>query len=59
LNQTGLQMRRVWNTANDELVCPICGPLNEQPEDVWSGDFPDGPPAHPNCRCGASLEVVE
>lgn len=47
--------------ANGILVhnCPICGPLNGQPEEFWRGDFPDGPPAHPNCRCGASLEVIE
>ena len=59
LNETGLQMERVWNTQNDELVCPICGPLNQQPESVWAGEFPEGPPAHPNCRCGESLRVVE
>lgn len=36
-----------WKTANDELVCPICGPLADT--DVAFGD--DVPPAHPNCRC--------
>lgn len=25
---TGLVTRKVWRTANDELVCPVCGPLN-------------------------------
>ena len=57
VNQTGLQMERVWHTRNDELVCEICGPLNETAEDVWSGEFPDGPPAHVNCRCGEGLRV--
>lgn len=42
-----------WNTANDELVCPICGPLNQQTVEI-GGMFPgniDNPPAHPRCRC--------
>ncbi len=36
-----------WKTANDELVCPVCGPLADT--DVGFGG--DIPPAHPNCRC--------
>lgn len=48
LNETGLQTIRVWNTKNDELVCPICGPLNGTPEIVWAGKYPSGPPdPHP------------
>ncbi len=58
LEGAGVRMRRIWQTLQDELVCPICGPLNEQPEDVWRGEFPDGPPAHVNCRCNSSLEVA-
>ncbi len=40
-----------WRTSNDELVCPVCGPLNGQQTTI-DGDF-DGlmPPAHPRCRC--------
>ena len=53
--ETGLNMVRIWRTANDELVCPICGPLNGQPEEVWAKDFPQGPPAHVNCRCSTTL----
>lgn len=41
----------VWVTAEDELVCEECAPLNEQPQDVWSLVSPAGPPLHPNCRC--------
>jgi len=55
LNQTGVQMIRIWNTRNDEVVCPICGPLNGLPESEWRGMFGDGPPAHVNCRCGLAL----
>jgi SPP1 gp7 family putative phage head morphogenesis protein len=49
----GIIEQREWQTANDELVCPICGPL----QGVIVGldeEFPgglSGPPAHPRCRC--------
>ena len=42
-----------WRTANDERVCPICGPLHGKTDDAERPDF-DGvgiPPAHPRCRC--------
>jgi hypothetical protein len=58
LNRTGLQMQRQWHTANDDIVCQICGPLNEQPESVWRDKFPNGPPAHPRCRCGVGLSAM-
>lgn len=49
-----------WNTANDELVCPICGPLNGRIVPL-SGTFDgiDNPPAHPNCRCWITPVVME
>jgi len=59
LNETGYPMIRVWSTANDDLVCPICGPLNGQPESVWSGEFGRGPPAHPRCRCSSGLSAMD
>jgi SPP1 gp7 family putative phage head morphogenesis protein len=49
-----------WQTANDELVCPICGPLNGQVVKA-GGSFPgglEGPPAHPRCRCWISPIVI-
>lgn len=49
LAKYGLKMHRIWNTAGDELVCPICGPLDKKPESEWADEFPDGPPAHTNC----------
>lgn len=55
--ETGIQMVRVWETLNDELVCPICGPLNGKLEDEWAILYPDGPPAHPRCRCSMGLEL--
>ena len=58
--QTGVQQRR-WNTANDELVCPICGPLNGMVVGITE-PFSGGimlPPAHPNCRCWITPVVSE
>jgi hypothetical protein len=40
-----------WFTAEDQRVCPICAPLNGKNRSDWSRFFPDGPPAHPRCRC--------
>ena len=57
-DEAGVEMERIWQTNNDELVCPVCGPLNGQPESEWSDQFPDGPPAHVNCRCFLTLRVV-
>lgn len=52
--------QKMWITAHDERVCPVCGPLHGQkvlvteqfktPEgDFWS------PGVHPNCRCVCRL----
>lgn len=48
---------RVWNTMQDEIVakCPICFPLEGAPEPVWRDTYPNGPPAHVNCRCSTSI----
>lgn len=42
-----------WQTANDDRVCPICGPLDQETASLDDGFGDDGiiPPAHPNCRC--------
>ena len=65
-----LETMLVWNTMQDERVCPICGPLEGAPKSEWSSvlqgpletgvnigqlDVSDGPPAHPRCRCGTSI----
>lgn len=57
VNQTGLQMVRVWQTQNDEIVCDLCGPLNGRPETEWAAYGADmsGPPRHVRCRCSSSL----
>lgn len=50
---SGVMELKRWNTARDEIVCPICGPLHRQTAPI-DGTFPggyDSPPAHPRCRC--------
>ncbi len=37
-----------WITANDERICPECGPLDGRIFDI---DKMPGPPLHPACRC--------
>lgn len=43
-----------WLTAEDDRVCPVCGPLSEK---VFA--FEDAPniPAHPACRCTVVAEL--
>jgi len=52
-----------WLTANDELVCDICGPLaNQVIEKGERFQFEGGggfPPAHVNCRCEIVEETAE
>jgi len=57
LLEQGIEVERVWQTNSDELVCPICGPLHGKSEDKWKSQYPDGPPAHVNCRCSVTLKV--
>jgi len=52
-----LEYVMIWETANDERVCPICGALHGKREDEWGGR--SGPPAHPRCRCGVRLERID
>lgn len=49
-----------WKTEQDDRVCPRCSPLEEQPEEVWSLVFPDGPGegSHVACRCWLRAVVV-
>jgi SPP1 gp7 family putative phage head morphogenesis protein len=64
--QTGIQAVKVYRTARDELVCPICAPMDGQRVDVNDtfpaalpdSDFTRFPPLHINCRCTINFEVV-
>jgi hypothetical protein len=48
----GIVMVPVWQTNNDELVCPICSPRNGK--EITDNSFP---PAHVRCRCWISMEL--
>lgn len=56
LEAAGIHMDEVWNTNNDELVCDICGPLDQTVKGV---DWTEAPPAHVNCRCWVGLEIAK
>lgn len=44
-----------WDTAEDDLVCPRCGPRNGNEYDI--DDAAALPPAHYGCRCDISPVV--
>ena len=53
---------RMWVTADDELVCPHCGPLHKKEIGIdaqfetQAGKF-WSPPLHPNCRCEVKIRL--
>lgn len=47
----GMDEADLWITENDGRVCPTCGPLHMATRKKWMARFPNGTPAHPNCRC--------
>ena len=52
----GLSPDDLWLTVYgsgtiDKRVCPVCYALNRTPRTYWARFFPEGPPAHPRCRC--------
>ena len=49
--ETGIELVPIWLTANDEMVCPVCGPRHKKP--ITDGVFP---PLHPRCRCMSAYE---
>lgn len=55
LRQYGLQFVATWQTANDDLACPLCGPLNGRKQgDGWTML----PPVHPRCRCTVNYAPI-
>jgi hypothetical protein len=57
--------RKQWNTAEDERVCAVCGPLDGRVIPLhWKFSTETGekfyaPGVHPNCRCELSLVYPE
>ena len=64
IEQMGFDYEKEWQTAYDDLVCPICRPLQgEKVQGVMSNFDTDagsikGPPAHPGCRCWVNTMPV-
>lgn len=57
----GTKFDALWITHPERTMtgpCPICEPLHNQPESVWSGRFRDGPPAHSRCECEIEYRLV-
>lgn len=52
------EVERTWHTEGDARVCEICRPLDGREEDYWRRLFPDGPPAHPRCRCWIDYRIL-
>lgn len=51
-----------WIVTPDDLLCPICAPMEGQKAPLdgtfeVDGEDIDGPPAHPRCRCTIGLTV--
>jgi len=55
----GVKVVKIWQTNNDDRVCPVCGPLNGMEVGVDEAFTTEAnkavglphPPAHPRCRC--------
>ncbi len=56
----GQPLERVWQTARDEKVCPLCGALDGRAESEWARIDPQAttPPRHVNCRCWTTTRRV-
>jgi len=59
LRDSGIETVMRWLTAEDERVCPICGPLDKAVEETWRQVIPTGPPAHVHCRCRTVVEYLK
>jgi hypothetical protein len=53
IEKEGIRMKPIFNTSNDDLVCPICSPRNQK--EITDGQYP---PLHPRCRCWLNHEFI-
>jgi len=56
LKEYGDKIVMRWRTEVDDRVCSICEALDNKTEKHWIKKYPDGPPAHPGCRCDIGSE---
>ena len=54
LAAAGIEMVPFWQTNNDDLVCPVCGPRNGK--QIRDGQYP---PIHVRCRCWVNWAVKQ
>lgn len=54
---TGVVSKMIWNTSEDDRVCPICAPRDQT--EIGVGDIDAMPPAHVRCRCFQTPYVDE
>jgi hypothetical protein len=59
LRAHGVDLKPFWRTEEDDLVCEECGPLDNQPEEVYEIVAPFGPGMHPRCRCWLEYRTEE
>jgi len=52
LREHGIEVEHVYQTVNEDRVCPIC-----QPRNGTVVEPPDFPPLHPRCRCFVTTRV--
>ena len=48
----GINLKPIWQTNADDIVCPLCAPKNGK--EITDGNYP---PEHPRCRCWVSHEI--
>jgi len=56
----GVMTQRVWRNIADFEVCDECIEYDGDTEadGTWAIKYPDGPPAHVNCRCIITLQLM-
>ena len=54
LAKQGINLKPIWQTNNDDLVCPLCGPRHNN--EITDNQYP---PLHPKCRCWVNHEIIE
>lgn len=58
--RVGLKVEPIWRTAEDELVCVLCGPLANKPQKEWEAASPgtDWAPRHPRCILPGNVVIA-
>jgi hypothetical protein len=51
----GPDAMKEWIVTEDELLCPVCAPMDGERVKVGEEFSVGGPPAHPRCRCTIAL----